>query len=133
MARLPETKQALSTFNVPTTVKDAEHLMQDELGMKEKMMNLFAESELKMDQFMTSLKEQQKHTDSIMVHQQYIMHIALDIFRKMTKIFILDHIPNEQTNLQSTLIPTTTQTNRQTNKYGTSEYTALRTGVVYIL
>ena len=61
MANLPETKKALSSFSVPTTVKDAEQLMQEELGLKEKMINLFAESEVKMDQFLTSLKGQKHH------------------------------------------------------------------------
>ena len=41
--------------------------MQDELGMKEKMINLFAEAELKTDQFLTSLKEQYQHVDVAMV------------------------------------------------------------------
>ena len=42
--------------------------MQDELDMKEKLMNLFAESELKMDPFLSSLKEQQEYPGSNMVH-----------------------------------------------------------------
>ena len=67
MAHLPDTKQALRTFSVPTTVKDAEQLMQEELGLKEKMINLFAESELKMDQFLTSLKGQKHHRDTPVV------------------------------------------------------------------
>ena len=67
MARLPDTRKALSSFTMPTTVKDAEHLMQDELQMKEKLINLFAESELKMDEFLTSLNEQQSHTHSSVV------------------------------------------------------------------
>lgn len=67
MARLPETTQALNTFSVPSTVKDAEQLMQSELDLKEKMINLFAESELKMDQFLSSLKEQQEHFSKTMV------------------------------------------------------------------
>jgi phage-related tail protein len=61
MGRLPETKKGLGTFKMPSTVKDAERLMQEELGLKEKMINLFAESELKMDQFLTSLNDQQSH------------------------------------------------------------------------
>ena len=67
MDRLPETKKGLSTFKMPSTVKDAEQLMQTELGMKEKMINLFAESELKMDQFMTSLNDQQSHAPTSLV------------------------------------------------------------------
>ena len=61
IGRLPETKKGLRTFKMPSTVKDAEQLMTEELGMKEKMINLFAESELKMDQFMASLNDQQSH------------------------------------------------------------------------
>ena len=67
MARLPETKEALNSFTVPSTVKDAEQLMQNELGLKEKVINLFAESELKMDQFLSSLKEQEQHFSNNMV------------------------------------------------------------------
>ena len=67
VARLPDTKKALSTFSIPSTVKDAEQLMKAELGMKEKMINLFAESELKMDQLLTNLNEQQSHTHSSVV------------------------------------------------------------------
>jgi hypothetical protein len=61
MGRLPETKKGLGTFKMPSTVKDAEQLMKEELGLKEKMINLFAESELKMDQFLASLNDQQSH------------------------------------------------------------------------
>ena len=66
-ARLPETQEGLNNFDVPTTVKDAEQLMQQDLSLKEKMINLFAESELKMDEFLASLKEQQKHEERMMV------------------------------------------------------------------
>ena len=66
-ARLPETQEGLNNFDVPTTVKDAEQLMQQDLSLKEKMINLFAESELKMDQFLACLKEQQKHEERMMV------------------------------------------------------------------
>ena len=60
MQRFPETKNALDHFDIPTTVKDAENLMQEDLALKEKMINLFAESELKMDEFLTTLKGQQE-------------------------------------------------------------------------
>ena len=59
LQRFPETKDALDRFDVPSTVKEAEILMQGDLGLKEKMINLFAESELKMDQFVGKLKERQ--------------------------------------------------------------------------
>ena len=55
----------LDRFDVPSTVKDAENLMQGDLGLKEKMINLFAESELKMDQFLGKLRERQSKEEKV--------------------------------------------------------------------
>ena len=79
MARLPETQQALSSFSVPSTVKDAEQLMQEELELKEKMINLFAESELKMEQFLASLKEQQDLMNKTVVRGVVIAEVMIKL------------------------------------------------------
>ena len=79
---------------MPTTVKDAEQLMQDELNFKEKMINLFAEAELKMDQFLNMLKEQLEHSKNAVVctciyMYMYIYNVHACTYRHVLLIHLI--------------------------------------------
>ena len=58
MEKLPPVMEAMNTFDVPETVKDAETLMQRDLDEKETMVNIIAEAEVSVDRFMSELREQ---------------------------------------------------------------------------
>ena len=55
---MPQVTKALDLFEVPESVKDAEHLMQEDLKLKENLVNKIAEAELLIDQFLENLKGQ---------------------------------------------------------------------------
>ena len=58
MTRVPEVKEALSVCQVPMSVKEAESLMQEDLKLKENLVNRIAEAELNIDAFMAVLESQ---------------------------------------------------------------------------
>ena len=58
MDKLPQTIIALNDFQVPANVKEAENLMQEDLKLKERLVNLIAEAEVSIDRFMSELREQ---------------------------------------------------------------------------
>ena len=62
MEKLPPVMEAMNTFDVPKTVKDAETLLQRDIDEKETMVNIIAEAEVSVDRFMTELKEQNPET-----------------------------------------------------------------------
>lgn len=56
--RLPAVKDALNLCSMPTSVKDAETLMLEDLRLKEGLVNKLAEAELSIDTFLEVLKTQ---------------------------------------------------------------------------
>lgn len=58
MTRVPEVTEALRVCEVPDSIKEAEHLMQEDLKLKENLVNRIAEAELNIDRFFTVLNEQ---------------------------------------------------------------------------
>ena len=58
MAQFSKLMEALNLCEVPSTVKDAEHLMQQDLRLKEALANKMAEAELSTDRFLEALKHQ---------------------------------------------------------------------------
>jgi hypothetical protein len=58
MTRVPEVTGALRACEVPNSVKEAEHLMQEDLKLKENLVNKIAEAELNIDRLLTVLGEQ---------------------------------------------------------------------------
>ena len=62
MEKLPPVMEAMNTFDVPETVKDAETLLQRDIDEKETMVNIIAEAEVSIDRFMTELREQNPET-----------------------------------------------------------------------
>ena len=58
MAELPDLLTALDLYDVPKDVKDAEKLMQEDLKLKERIVNEITVAEMAADYFMTELKEQ---------------------------------------------------------------------------
>ena len=59
MAQFAKLTEALNLCEVPSCVKDAEHLMQEDLKLKETLANKMAEAELSSDRFLDALKHQQ--------------------------------------------------------------------------
>ena len=59
MTRMPEVTKALSVCQTPSSVKEAEHLMQEDLKLKEKLINYIAEAELNIDRFLAHLQNQE--------------------------------------------------------------------------
>ena len=59
MAEFAKLTQALDLCEVPSSVKDAEHLLQEDLKLKEKLANKMGEAELCTDGFLETLKHQQ--------------------------------------------------------------------------
>ena len=58
MAELPDLLTALDLYDVPKDVKDAEKLMQEDLKLKERIVNEITVAKMTADYFMTELKEQ---------------------------------------------------------------------------
>ena len=58
MAQFLKLTQALDLCEVPNSVKDAEHLMTEDLKLKEALANKMAEAELSTDRFLETLKHQ---------------------------------------------------------------------------
>lgn len=58
MTRVPEVTEALRVCEVPTCVKEAEHLMQEDLKLKENLVNKIAEAELNIDRLISVLDQQ---------------------------------------------------------------------------
>lgn len=58
MERVPEVTEALHACEVPDSIKDAEHLMQEDLKLKENLVNKIAEAELNIDRLVSVLSEQ---------------------------------------------------------------------------
>ena len=73
MAKLPETKMALDDFLVPNDVKQAENLMQEDLKLRGKLINMMAEAQLSIDHFITELKEQNQELETHPTTKDYIM------------------------------------------------------------
>ena len=59
MAEFSELTDALNLCEAPNSVKDAEHLMTQDLKLKETLANKMAEAELSTDRFLETLKHQQ--------------------------------------------------------------------------
>ena len=57
-SRLPDVRGALDLCEVPSSVKDAEILMTEDLKLKESLVNKLAEAELSIDRFLEVLKHQ---------------------------------------------------------------------------
>ena len=58
MAQFLKLTQALDLCEVPSSVKEAEHLMTEDLRLKEALANKMAEAELSTDRFLETLKHQ---------------------------------------------------------------------------
>lgn len=58
MAQFLKLTAALDLCEVPSSVKDAEHLMTEDLKLKEALANKMAEAELSTDRFLETLKHQ---------------------------------------------------------------------------
>lgn len=58
MTRVPEVTGALRACEVPNSVKEAEHLMQEDLKLKENLVNKIAEAELNIDRLVSVLSGQ---------------------------------------------------------------------------
>ena len=58
LSQFPKLTEALNLCEVPASVKDAEHLMQEDLKLKETLANKMAETELSIDRFLETLKHQ---------------------------------------------------------------------------
>ena len=58
MAQFLKLTQALDLCEVPSSVKEAEHLMTEDLKLKEALANKMAEAELSTDRFLEQLKHQ---------------------------------------------------------------------------
>lgn len=71
MARVPEVTGALRACEVPNSVKEAEHLMQEDLKLKENLVNKIAEAELNIDRLLSVLKGQGAE-ESVEVGSEYI-------------------------------------------------------------
>lgn len=56
--RFPEVRDALDLVKVPGNVKEAEHIMQEDLKLKESLVNRLAEAELSIEHFLDVLKQQ---------------------------------------------------------------------------
>ncbi|XP_064394255.1 guanine nucleotide exchange factor DBS-like isoform X2 [Halichondria panicea] len=56
--RFPDVRDALDLVKVPTCVKEAEHIMTEDLKLKEGLVNRLAEAELSIDNFLDVLKHQ---------------------------------------------------------------------------
>ncbi len=63
MNKLPETIIALDDFHVPANVKEAEDLMQEDLKLKEDLVNMMAEAEVSIDRFLAELQEQNSEVE----------------------------------------------------------------------
>jgi len=59
MSSVPEVKEALNVCSVPNSVKEAEQLMQEDLKLKENLVNRITEAELNIDCFISSLNQQE--------------------------------------------------------------------------
>ena len=55
MTRVPDVMEALRACEVPDSVKNAEHLMQEDLKLKENLVNRIAEAELNIDRLLSVL------------------------------------------------------------------------------
>ena len=90
--RFPEVKDALDLVKVPTSVKEAEHIMQEDLKLKESLVNRLAEAELSIDHFLDVLRHQ---------HDQGSLEISLgtkDYITMMSSLKgMLEDIRNSQT------------------------------------
>lgn len=60
MNSVPEVTEALRMCDVPMSVKDAEHLMQEDLKLKESLVNKVAEAELNIDGLLSSLESDEE-------------------------------------------------------------------------
>ena len=56
--RFPDVRDALDLVKVPTSVKEAEHIMTEDLKLKEGLVNRLAEAELSIDNFLDVLQRQ---------------------------------------------------------------------------
>jgi len=89
--RFPEVRDALDMVKVPTSVKEAEHIMTEDLKLKESLVNRLAEAELSIDHFLEVLKRQ---------HDQGSLEISLgtkDYITMMASLSgMLEDIRNSQ-------------------------------------
>lgn len=63
MTRVPDVTGALRACEVPDSVKDAEHLMQEDLKLKENLVNRIAEAELNIDRLLSMLAMTENGTE----------------------------------------------------------------------
>ena len=67
MTRVPQVTDALCECAVPASVPEAEHLMTEDLKLKENLVNKIAEAELNIDRFLTVLREQGLEEENVEV------------------------------------------------------------------
>ena len=98
--RFPEVREALDLVKVPTSVKEAEHIMQEDLKLKESLVNRLAEAELSIDHFLDVLQHQ---------HDQGSLEISLgtkDYITMMASLKgMLEDIRNSQTQFDEFMDP----------------------------
>ncbi len=58
LSSMPQVKEALKDCAIPDTVKEAENLMQEDLKLKENLVNRITEAELNIDNFLSMLDRQ---------------------------------------------------------------------------
>ncbi len=79
MDRLPLTMAGLNDFHIPANVKEAEHLMQEDLKLKEDLVNSMAEAEVSIDRFLLELREQNPDLEMRPATKDYsVMTSSLD-------------------------------------------------------
>ena len=67
MTRVPNVTEALCSCSVPNSVPEAEHLMTEDLKLKENLVNKIAEAELNIDRFLLVLSEQGLEEENVEV------------------------------------------------------------------
>ena len=76
MTKLPETKMALDDFHIPNDVKQAENLMQEDLKLKEVIVNMMIDAEFSIDRFITKLKGQNPEIETSPATKDYVMMMS---------------------------------------------------------
>ena len=67
MTRVPDVMGALGACTLPSSVPEAEHLMTEDLKLKENLVNKIAEAELNIDRFLSALREQGLEEENVEV------------------------------------------------------------------
>ncbi len=67
MTRVPDVTEALCACSVPSSVREAEHLMTEDLKLKENLVNKIAEAELNIDRLLGVLSKQGLEEENVEV------------------------------------------------------------------